>query len=129
MYSKEESAAKQSTGGEQRIPVIYFDEGSYDLNPSVVQALAEAAKALKSRNYIRLNVDGYCDGEGEKGQEFLISQRRADTVARYMTVNFKILLTSMILHAWGSKNAAASNRTAEGRVKNRRVEISVVNAR
>lgn len=131
VYVKGDSGAKQSeAGGEQgRIPVIYFDEGSYDLNASAIQALAAAAKVLKSRPYIRLNVDGYCDGEAEKGQEFILSQRRADTVARYMTVNFKIPLTNMILHARGSKNAAASNQTADGRAKNRRVEISVVNAR
>jgi outer membrane protein OmpA-like peptidoglycan-associated protein len=129
-HGQEAGETRAESGAEQgKINPIYFDEGSYDLSAGAIQAISAAARVIKSKAFLRINVDGYCDAGGEKSQEFLLSQRRADAVARYLTVTFKIPLTAITLHARGSKNAAASNQTAEGRAKNRRVEISVVNAR
>ncbi len=131
LYTAERETALPKAGetGPARIGPIYFDEGTYDLSPAAVRSLKDAAQAIKSRPFVRVLVEGYTDGGTEKGQEFLLSQRRADTVSRYLTVNYKVPLTTITLHARGSKNAVASNQTAEGRAQNRRVEIKVVVAR
>lgn len=131
LYTAERETALPKVGeaGPAGIGPIYFDEGTYDLSPAALQSLKDAAQTIKSRPFVRVLVEGYTDGGTEKGQEFLLSQRRADTVARYLTVNYKIPLTTITLHARGSKNAVASNQTAEGRAQNRRVEIKVVVAR
>jgi outer membrane protein OmpA-like peptidoglycan-associated protein len=126
---REDTVPAEGQSGPAKINPIYFDEGMYDLSPAAIQALKDAAQAIKSKPYTRVMVDGYADGGTEKGQEFLLSQRRADAVARYLTVNHKIPLTVITLHARGSKNAVASNQTADGRAQNRRVEITVVAAR
>lgn len=105
---------------------IFFDENSYDLTQAGIQTVGEIAQAIKSRTYTRLVVEGYTDGSGEAAQEFVLSQRRADAVVRYLTATFQIPFTNVSVHARGSKNPLGSNQTPEGRSKNRRVEITIL---
>jgi len=128
--AKSENFEPRQVGGEAplKIEPVHFEEGSYDLTPAAVKEINQASQAIKSRPYTRIAVEGYTDGRSEKSQEFLLSQRRADAVARYLAVAFKIPLTSITLHARGSKNAVASNQSEAGCARNRRVESSVVNA-
>jgi OOP family OmpA-OmpF porin len=54
-----------------------------------------------------------------------LSRKRAEAVADYVTKNFKLDSGRVTAMWYGEANPVASNDTAEGRGKNRRVEIAV----
>ncbi len=111
---------------EAKLPLIYFEEGSYDLRSASIKILKNAAKQIKSRPYIKIIVEGHTDSGSEKEGEFLLSQKRGDSVVRYLAATYKITLRNVNVRGRGSKHPVASNQTAAGRKKNRRVEITII---
>lgn len=111
---------------QETLDPIYFDEGAADLSDVATKLLSEAAIKIKARPYVKVMIEGYTDGGGEETSAFLLSQRRAESVSRYLTATFKIPLKDLSVHARGSKNPAASNQTELGRQQNRRVEITII---
>jgi outer membrane protein OmpA-like peptidoglycan-associated protein len=114
------------TTGRVKMEPIYFEEKSYDLSEGTTKALSRIAETLKRNPYIQCLIEGYADTGAENGEEVYLSQRRADTVVRFLTTAFKIPLSKISSHARGNKNPVAPNSTEEGRAKNRRVEITIV---
>ncbi|MGI9221940.1 MAG: OmpA family protein [Woeseiaceae bacterium] len=68
---------------------------------------------------------GYTDNHGVEDYNEHLSQVRTEMVADYLTEQHGIDDSRLVLHWHGSDNPIASNDTAEGRAKNRRVEIAV----
>jgi outer membrane protein OmpA-like peptidoglycan-associated protein len=73
---------------------------------------------------LRLTIEGYTDSTGSAEFNQTLSEKRAETVGNYLV---KQGLSSDFLTAkgLGMSNPVADNSTAEGRKKNRRVEIIV----
>lgn len=111
---------------QETLPPVYFEEGAADLSDAAIKQISEAAMKIKARPYVKVMIEGYADGGAEEPSAFLLSQRRAESVSRYLTATFKIPLKDLSVHARGSKNPAASNQTESGRLKNRRVEITII---
>jgi len=109
-----------------KLALIYFKEGSSDLTSDSIKILKNAAKKIKRRPYIKINVAGHADGGSEKKGEFLLSQKRGDSVVRYLAATYKIPLRNVNVRGRGSKQPVASNQTEAGRKKNRRVEITII---
>ena len=84
--------------------------------------LDEAAIALKAHPNTAVNVNGYCDAIGSEEYNLKLSDRRADAVVDYL-VKAGIPSTQLIPHGYGKTNFVATNKTAEGRAENRRVEL------
>ncbi len=127
--NKSGDAQEAQASGRVKLDPIQFDEKSYDLSEDTKKTLTKLVETIKSRPYLQLLIEGYADMGGEKGQEVILSQRRSDTVVRFLTTNFKIPFNRISAHARGNKNPVASNQTEEGRAKNRRVEITIVYTR
>ena len=68
---------------------------------------------------------GYTDNNGVEDYNEHLSQVRTEMVADYLMDEHAIDASRLVLHWHGSDNPVASNDTAEGRAKNRRVEIAV----
>ncbi len=111
---------------QETLPYIYFNENSAGLSSKAVRLMARAAKKIKSKPYVKVMIDGHTDGASESPMGFLLSQRRAETVSRYLTATYKIPLKDLSVHARGSKKPIASNQTEKGRKRNRRVEITII---
>ena len=71
---------------------------------------------------------GHTDSIGSDSWNMPLSVRRADAVKGYL-VSKGIEKNRIYTEGKGSKNPVADNKTAEGRAKNRRVEIEVVGTR
>jgi outer membrane protein OmpA-like peptidoglycan-associated protein len=102
---------------------IYFDTGKSDIKPESDAAIAEIAKLLKNNNALNLYVVGHTDNVGSFDSNMKLSKDRADAVTNALVTKHGI--TSSRLKAYGvsSLNPVASNKTEEGKAKNRRVEL------
>ena len=84
--------------------------------------LDEAAGILKQHPDVSVNVNGYCDAIGSVRYNLKLSERRSDAVVKYLA-DHGIAEGRMSPHGFGKTNFVATNKTAEGRAQNRRVEL------
>jgi outer membrane protein OmpA-like peptidoglycan-associated protein len=106
---------------------ILFRRGSSVLSTAAKSQLDQVAqKALQSKGYV-LEVSGFASREGGKEQSRRLSQRRADTVIRYLLENHNIPLRRIITpFGYGEAQPVADNTTRAGRAENRRVEVNIL---
>jgi outer membrane protein OmpA-like peptidoglycan-associated protein len=86
---------------------------------------AFAAKLPAAKGYI-LEVTGGTDSTGSAQYNYELSQRRADAVVQYLAAKHAVPAYKFYLIGIGKDRAVASNATAEGRKKNRRVQIRLL---
>ena len=104
---------------------VYFDTNKYNINEKSKQTLDKLAAILKEYPDTNVLVAGHTDSVGKDEYNLGLSQRRAQAVTNYF--KSKGLVGSRFTTKWyGEKNPVASNDTAEGRAKNRRVNVVIV---
>jgi OOP family OmpA-OmpF porin len=84
-----------------------------------------AANLTNARGYI-LELTGGTDSVGDANYNYQLSQRRADAVANYLQSKYNIPPRRFYLVGIGKDQQVASDSTAAGRAKNRRVEIKLL---
>jgi OmpA-OmpF porin, OOP family len=85
-----------------------------------------AQKALSSKGYM-IEVSGFADATGGLDLNRRLSQRRAESVVRYLAEEHRIPLRRIITpFGYGESQAIADNTTRDGRKQNRRVEVKVL---
>lgn len=114
-----QSAINAVTGGP-----IFFGSDGMALTPADNQMLTQVAAKLKACPNAKVTVNGYADSTGGEAMNISSSSQRAKTVADYLIKN-GVAADHITSKGLGSANPIASNDTAEGRIKNRRVEIVV----
>jgi outer membrane protein OmpA-like peptidoglycan-associated protein len=72
-----------------------------------------------------LVVAGHTDAAGSDDYNYELGKRRADAVSRYLITQKKMDPLRVVTVSYGKTAPAAENNTAQGRAKNRRVEILV----
>jgi len=109
---------------------ILFRVGSAVLSPQSKQQLDQIAQqALQAKGYV-LEIGGFASADGSVEANRRLSQRRADTVIRYLVENHQIPLRRIITpFGYGEAQPVAENNTREGREQNRRVEVKVLVSR
>lgn len=102
---------------------ILFDFNSAVIKPESKATLDEIASLLRKTPDLKLVVVGHTDNVGGMDSNMKLSQARAEAVRRALVEQYAIAAAR--LQAWGAGFMApvASNRTDEGRAKNRRVEL------
>jgi OOP family OmpA-OmpF porin len=70
-------------------------------------------------------LSGYTDSTYTREYNLKLSWKRAESVRDYLMENANIGEDRFVLNWYGEDNPVADNSTAEGRAKNRRVEIVV----
>ncbi|MDH7511591.1 MAG: OmpA family protein [Clostridiales bacterium] len=102
---------------------IYFDAGKTDVKPESEPTLKEIAKLLQQNLELKLYVVGHTDNIGTLTGNMELSKLRAEAVVK--TLISKHGIDSKRLHPVGVGPLAPviSNKTDEGRAKNRRVEL------
>lgn len=111
----------------QTVLAVNFKSGSSMLSPDSKTKLDEVAtKALNSKGYV-LEVSGFADTTGSVARNRALSQRRADTVIRYLVENHSIPLRRIVTpYGYGETNPVAENNSRDGRAQNRRVEVKLL---
>jgi outer membrane protein OmpA-like peptidoglycan-associated protein len=106
------------------IPGPNFDFNKSTLTPAGRAKVADAAQVLKNNPTIHVEVAGYTDSIGSEAYNLKLSERRATTV-RDELVKDGISASRMTIRGYGKSHPIADNKTAEGRARNRRVELVV----
>ena len=104
---------------------IYFEVGKADINTAFSTDLGKLIQFLKDNPETRLEIQGHTDNTGSLNLNNKLSQSRANSVVDYLTKN-GIDRSQLIAKGYGPSLAVADNATAEGRTKNRRVVMKVI---
>jgi OmpA-OmpF porin, OOP family len=102
---------------------IYFDTGKADLKPASDPALAEIVKMLKADVGLKVYVVGHTDNVGQFASNVKLSQDRAASVVNALVRKHGIAAARLTPFGCGPATPVASNKTDEGKAKNRRVEL------
>ena len=112
---------------ELTLPVIYFDEKSYDISPEYSRHLRQIAELLKKYPQLKLEICGHASSREGKGEYLdLLSKMRAEAVRDYLIEKLGIDPSRLSIRAYGMLRPVAPNSTPEGRKLNRRVEFRVL---
>jgi outer membrane protein OmpA-like peptidoglycan-associated protein len=101
-----------------------FKTGSAELMPPVREKLAKIAGIVSSHEGLKLDVEGHTDSVGSDSYNQQLSEKRAQSARDYL-VSQGVPSNSITSQGFGKNNPIESNDTAEGKQKNRRVEIIV----
>ncbi len=101
---------------------VHFDFNQAIIRPGDAAVLDEAITTLKANPGVVINVNGYCDAIGDEDYNLRLSRYRGNAVANYL-LSGGILATQLRVHGYGKTDFVATNKTAEGRAENRRVEL------
>lgn len=102
---------------------IYFDTGKADLKPESEPALKEIVKMLNMDSNLKVYVVGHTDNVGQFNYNVKLSQDRAASVVNALTTKHGIAATRLTPFGCGPVSPVASNKTDDGKAKNRRVEL------
>jgi OOP family OmpA-OmpF porin len=106
----------------------YFDFAKSALKPEAVTKLSDLVEKTKGVNLEVIIAVGHTDSVGNDGLNQKLSIARAEAVKSFLTGK-GIEKNRVYTEGKGSKQPVADNKTAEGRAKNRRVEVEVVGTR
>jgi outer membrane protein OmpA-like peptidoglycan-associated protein/uncharacterized protein YidB (DUF937 family) len=108
--------------------VVNFASDSAEVPESTAPFLKIAAADLKQLKAGHvLEVAGYTDNTGDAALNLALSQKRAEAV-REALIKYGADADMLVAKGYGEADPLASNDTAEGRLKNRRIEYHVVKA-
>ena len=118
-------AMAQDIGATGRVAIygIFFDTGKSDLKPESAPALAEVAKLLQQSPGLKVYIVGHTDMTADLATNVKLSQARAQSVVNAMVAQYSIAAPRLIAFGAGPYAPVATNKTEEGRARNRRVEL------
>jgi outer membrane protein OmpA-like peptidoglycan-associated protein len=103
---------------------VTFRTDSADLNADFFKVLDSVGLVLKEYEKTIVEVAGHTDSTGTNEYNQALSERRAQTVARYLAGK-GVMEQRMITIGAGESRPVATNDTVEGRALNRRVELTL----
>ncbi len=103
---------------------VNFATDSAAIDPASAVVLDVAAEQLRARPNVKVVVEGHTDSTGSDAYNQALSQRRADSVAKYLASK-GVSASRLTARGMGESNPVASNDTREGRALNRRVALEV----
>jgi len=101
---------------------VHFELDSATLDPDSRHILDEVATSLLAWPEVRVEVGGYTDSSGNDAYNLDLSRRRAEAVRDYLVAR-GVSSSRLEAHGYGESDPIADNATAEGRARNRRVEL------
>lgn len=99
-----------------------FQTGSAKLDISQKQVFTRLVEFLAKRDRLNIEIGGHADNQGGETANAALSLARAESVRSFLVEN-GISPNRIRTKGYGSQFPIADNATAEGRTKNRRVEI------
>jgi len=108
-----------------RLVGLNFNIGKSDLTPESYSLLAKVQNAIMVFPECTITIEGHTDSQGGDETNLKLSQERADAVKYYLIVNSKIEASRINAIGFGESNPIANNETADGRKKNRRIDVVI----
>lgn len=102
---------------------LEFETGKSSIKPASYAALDRVAEMLKTKGF-SLKLGGHTDNVGNPTKNMALSKDRAESVKQYL-VNRGANPSKIEAVGYGQEQPIATNKTAAGRQKNRRVEFTI----
>jgi OOP family OmpA-OmpF porin len=101
---------------------VNFEFDKYNIDAASAGVLDVAAEQLTNCPRVAVHVNGFTDSVGTDAYNQALSERRANAVMSHL-VDRGVPASRLTATGFGETNPVASNKTAEGRALNRRVEL------
>ncbi len=123
---KRESAVAREMFEKGRATInIEFDTNKANIKPKYHEEIKKFADVMQDHPDLNVIIEGHTDNVGAKAYNEKLSQRRAESVKKYMVDKFGISAERLSAKGYGMSKPLTGNNTAAGRAKNRRVEAAV----
>ncbi|MEW6166895.1 MAG: OmpA family protein [Pseudomonadota bacterium] len=111
---------------ERRFTDVLFAFDKYDLSPTAISILDDAAETINRLSEqdpkVRVKVDGHTDWIGTDAYNMGLGERRANAVKQYL-IRKGVASDRIDTTSYGESKPVATNETAQGRALNRRAEV------
>ena len=105
---------------------VYFGYDKYKLSAAQTERLKKVVEYVKLDETVKkVDITGFSDSVGFARYNKTLAQRRANAVKKYLLAQ-GLPASKLAVKAKGEKGKKHSNRTASGRSKNRRVEVTLI---
>jgi peptidoglycan-associated lipoprotein len=105
---------------------VKFPVNKHELSQDAEDKLKDFAERLKGENKnVYLEIQGHTDSTGAKDYNLKLGESRAETVRRFLNKQ-GIALNRMSTISYGQDEPVETNKTKDGRAKNRRVVVVVL---
>ena len=105
---------------------VNFETGKATLTPESETILNGVAESLVANDSIKVQVAGHTDNTGSAAVNARLSKQRAEAVRQFLIAH-GVAEDRLTAKGFGPSKPIASNKTAEGRAQNRRVELTRTN--
>ena len=122
--SSEAEAYQQGSNLLIRLKSMNFASGKAELPTQSLALLAKVSEVAKSLNAKEIKVEGHTDSVGNGEVNKKLSEERANAVASYFKSN-GFDQTQIAAEGHGFENPIATNKSKDGRAKNRRVDVII----
>lgn len=109
-----------------RLTGLKFDVGSAEIKDDMMPLLDKVVEIVQMDNKARLVVEGHTDASGDAATNLQLSDKRAYSVMMYLRTATGMSADRIKAMGYGSEKPIASNDTSEGRAKNRRNDIVIM---
>jgi len=103
---------------------VQFETGKAEIKKSYHDEIGRVAAFLKEYPGVTGTIEGHTDNVGNHDLNVKISQRRAEAIRNYLVKKYGIDAARLKAVGYGPDQPIADNKTAEGRLKNRRAVAS-----
>lgn len=105
---------------------VYFDTAKYNVNTQSQANLDKIANVLREYPDTNVLIIGHTDSVGADAMNMTLSKNRATSVTNYLVQTKGLSAGRFTTNWYGEEAPIADNSTAEGRAKNRRVNLAIV---
>lgn len=106
---------------------VQFEVNSAKILEESHSLLQEVAQVIKDNPHIKkIEVEGHASAEGSDSKNMDLSKRRAKAVMKYLTGDGGVDKSILSSKGYGEERPIADNETEDGRIKNRRVEFTIL---
>ncbi len=109
-----------------RLGGLSFDVGSSDIKDEHIPLLEKIKAILEMFPNSKVMVEGHTDDTGDPTTNMRLSEKRAFAVMQYLRQAMQIPVDRIQSIGYGSERPVASNKTSDGRAKNRRIDIIIM---
>ena len=106
---------------------FYFPVGGTEILAKNFGLLNKVINSIHQFPTSRVKISGHTDSMGSTEMNLKLSQARANNVAKFLKDVGNIEQDRITAEGYGEAKPVASNKTANGRAKNRRIEVLIIN--
>ncbi len=126
LFTKDEAQVRvQDNNLLIRLSGLKFAPGRAIIQPEYFSLLTKVQRAIRAFPNSYVVVQGHTDATGNAYKNKLLSEERAQAVKEYLNANLNSNPNQIQAIGMGDQKPIASNKTAEGRAKNRRIDILI----